>query len=381
MRIDALWQQRDVLVCVGTGGVGKTTVAAALAMAAAQGGRRVLVMTIDPSRRLAQSLGIDANHGDIAPIRQYDGGGSVHALVLDVQRTFDQLVTARAKNPAQAEAIMRNRIYQHFSASLAGSHEYAAVEKLWDAVHDARFDLVILDTPPAQNALDFLEAPARILQFLQGQALFDRVPGSSLAARVGRRLFDLGGGFVKNNVAKIAGSETLDDVLAFLRALSDMYDSFCERASGVETLLRSERCAFALVASTGAAQADAIARFEQDLSGFGITPCGYVLNRLQAMPVASSLRTADAMATLTHAAPVQALGAADREALSEAVTTLLSQARNDAQVLQALAQRERTRPVFALYEQAEEVDAPEAIERLAQWLRTQAAASSDEPHA
>ena len=371
--VQALWERRHVLVCVGTGGVGKTTVAAALAMAAAKQGRRVLVMTIDPSRRLAQNLGLSSDHDAPVQVPVPGATGSVHALVVDVQRTFDALIAARAKSPEQAQSIRQNRIYQHFSASLAGSHEYAAIEKLWDGVHDGRFDLVVLDTPPAQNALDFLEAPQRILQFLEGQALMENVPGASWAKRVSRRLFDLGGGLIKNNVAKIAGGETLDEVLAFLRALSDMYDSFTERAKGIEALLASDKCAFALIGGTAVTQQDAIVRFEHDLKRFHIEPHGYVLNRVRKVPIIGGQAEAAVMDTLRAQPAVAALNEAERNALCEAVEDELVHGRLDAEIVDACAKRARGRPVFVLYEREGDVDRPDALLRLGSELLGQRA--------
>ena len=411
-RLRELYLGRRVVVCVGTGGVGKTTVAASLALAAAGEGRRVLVMTIDPSLRLAQALGIDLSKGAHVAAATPIGtaGGSLTAQVLDVQATFDNIIRTRASSEAQAEAILRNRIYRHFSASMAGSHEYAAVEALWDASNDARYDLVVLDTPPSQHAVDFLEAPERILQFLSGNGLVERVPGGSAAKGLTRRLFDLGGSLVTRTVGKISGAETLQDVLSFLHALTDMYDSFKARAEGVGTLLRQPDVAFLLVGAPTPAQLAALGHFVGELTAHGIAPNGFVLNRMrpdpratgrddaslgredggQAMAEGGAGRAHDAgaaprskigvdanddaaadaayWAALDEAVAQQQLGAEVREELHQALREELARAGRDASYLAQLRQTVAPLPVWALEEMPVDADSRRGLTRLAQML-------------
>jgi anion-transporting ArsA/GET3 family ATPase len=331
-----LWHHRRVIVCVGTGGVGKTTVAAALALAAARAGRRVVVMTIDPSRRLAQALGLTETGRDLQPVTLDAGQGSLHALILDVQATFDAIITSRAPSKDSAERILKNRIYQHFSASMAGSHEYAAVEKLWDLSTDDRFDLVVLDTPPSQHALDFLDAPGRILRFLQGQNDAPDKP-QSMAQKMSRSLFNLGGSLVTRTVGRISGAETLGEITAFLQLLREMYDSFKTRAQDVEALLAADETAFTLVGGPSAAQIGALEQFATELARFKIRPAAWVINRVHPSPIANKQQPELAQA-------LRALRAAHPEApwlgdIENAIDIQMGLAARDAEQLQALGQR------------------------------------------
>lgn len=376
-----LFEGRRVVVCVGTGGVGKTTVAASLALAAAQAGRRVLVMTIDPSRRLAQALGIDpdAYAGGAAlsvapPVgEQISGGdaprGTLTARVLDVQRVFDDLVRARASSTEQAERIMNNRIYRHFSASMAGSHEYAAVEALYDAYHDDAYDLVVLDTPPSQNAVDFLEAPERILHFLQGNRFSERVPGAGAAKAISKRLFDLGGSLVTRAVSKVSGAETLQEVLGFLAALTDLYESFRARAEAVGALMLRPDVAFLLVGAPTPAQLSALGHFVGELTAHGIFAKGFVLNRVRPDPWADFSHPSQASAEAGRSALANAVdGALVRNELLAAADDEHARARRDAAFAHKLARTVAPVPVWALAERAREVDDRTALLQLAEAL-------------
>lgn len=375
----SLFEKRRVVVCVGTGGVGKTTVAAGLALAAAQAGRRVLVMTIDPSRRLAQALGIDLTAkaaGAPLPVVAPDGdpqsrAGSLTARVLDVQYVFDNLVRTRASSPAQAERIMNNRIYRHFSASMAGSHEYAAVEALYDAYHDDAYDLVVLDTPPSQNAVDFLEAPQRILHFLQGKGLADGVPGAGAAKAISKKLFDLGGSLVTRAVSKVSGAETLQEVLGFLHALTDLYDSFRARAEAVGKLLSRPDVAFVLVGAPSPAQLAALGHFVGELSAHKISPRGFVLNRVRPDPFADFSAADDARGA-GEAALTRAFAAPEQRAALQVCVDAASdehdRARRDAAFVGKLTRTVAPVPVWTLPERAGEADDRGALLQLAKEL-------------
>lgn len=373
----SLLEGRRVVVCVGTGGVGKTTVAAGLALAAAQAGRRVLVMTIDPSRRLAQALGIDPAAGAagaplevVAPTGDPQGrAGSLTARVLDVQYVFDNLVRTRASSPAQAERIMNNRIYRHFSASMAGSHEYAAVEALYDAYHDDAYDLVVLDTPPSQNAVDFLEAPQRILHFLQGKGLADGVPGAGAAKAISKKLFDLGGSLVTRAVSKVSGAETLQEVLGFLHALTDLYDSFRARAEAVGKLLSRPDVAFVLVGAPSPAQLAALGHFVGELSAHKISPRGFVLNRVRPDPYADFAGGPKGPGGAGEAALTEVFTAPEQRpalrACVEAANDEHARARRDAAFVGKLTRTVAPVPVWTLAERAGEADDRGALLQLA----------------
>jgi anion-transporting ArsA/GET3 family ATPase len=374
----SLWANRRVVVCVGTGGVGKTTVAAAMAVAAARSGRRVAVMTIDPSRRLSQALGLDAHNPTLQRVPlDKDGagpsGGSLHALMLDVQHTFDALIKARARTPAHAEAILQNRIYRHFSASLAGSHEYAAVEKLYDVYEDPAFDLVILDTPPSHHALDFLDAPGRILRFLQGQdaAGDDGNGGPSLAQRMGRKLFDLGGSLVTRTVGKISGAQTLQEVMSFLLSLKDMYASFNTRAAAVQALLQSDQVAFTLVGGPSPAQISALEQFANELGRFNIKPAAWVLNRMHPLFLAAEDRpyAAQRLAALQEAPAVLSEGC---QRLGDAIDEELAIASRDQEQLDKL---QRGHPGALIVRIEDAPQGADSLERLTGLSRTLAPSS------
>ena len=163
--IASLLEQSSLLVCAGAGGVGKTTTSAALALSAAQQGRRVVVVTIDPARRLADAMGISISH-EPTRIDRF-GAGELWAVMLDTRATFDDLVRSEARDEQQAQRILDNRFYQNLTGALSGTQEYMASEKLFQLHHDDRFDLVVVDTPPTRNALDFLNAPERLVHFLE----------------------------------------------------------------------------------------------------------------------------------------------------------------------------------------------------------------------
>ena len=288
---ETLWANRQVIVCGGTGGVGKTTASAALAMAAAVSGLRVLVMTIDPARRLAHALGLTSIDGDEHQVDAdlllpygVEMRGSLHAMMPDVKRTFDALIKRYAPSPERADSILQNRIYQHFSSALAGSHEYAAVEKLYEVHTSGKYDLIVLDTPPAQNALDFLDAPGRIIEFLESDALQWLKRPSALAGRLSMRVLGLGSSFLFKTVGKFAGVETLRELSEFLSSFSGMYDGFRERSQRVRALLRDAGLAFVLVGTTGDEPCRAMWRFSDTLAEAGLQTRGLIINRVRTPP-------------------------------------------------------------------------------------------------
>ena len=286
-----LWDDRRVLVCVGTGGVGKTTVAATIALAAAATGRRTLVMTIDPARRLANALGLQdlgkGEHEISAEVLKPFGiplQGELHVMMPDVKSTFDALVQRWAPDAAAAEKILGNRIYQHFSTALAGSHEYAAVEKLFEVYTAGKYDLIVLDTPPSQNAIDFLEAPGRILDFLDNDAVSWLLRPTLLAGKMSLRLLDLGGNFVLKALGRLAGTETLRELSEFLLGFQGMYDGFRDRSGRVKNLLSSPELAFVQITAPLPTQLPAMLRFRAELAAADLQVRGLVINRVRPLP-------------------------------------------------------------------------------------------------
>jgi len=250
-----LLAQRRIIVCVGTGGVGKTTVAAALAIAAARSGRRALVMTIDPARRLADALGVGELDNEARELsdqarRQLaiEGEGRLFAMMLDMKRTFDDLVDRFAEDEAAKQRVLDNRIYQHVSDALAGSGEYAAMEKVYEMAERSEFDVIVVDTPPSQHALDFLEAPQRLLEFLDSRLVQVLLHPAFAAGRFGFRLFQGATQRIFKLIERISGIAFLEDISEFLLAFEGMSEGFKVRANSVRELLLGPESAFVLIA-------------------------------------------------------------------------------------------------------------------------------------
>jgi anion-transporting ArsA/GET3 family ATPase len=278
---------RRVLVCVGSGGVGKTTVAAALGLGAALDGKRVLVCTIDPARRLASAMGLGALGNVEARVPDHafvEAGlrprGELFAMMLDVKRTWDDLVTRHAPDPARRDRILKNRLYHQMSAALAGSQEYMAMEKLHELSQDRDYDLIVLDTPPTSHALDFLDAPERILDFLGNDAARALLAPASGAGRLGLRLAQLGSGYIAKTLARFTGADMLRDLSEFLAGFQGMYEGFKERATAVRLLLARPTTGFVLVASPSPLSIDEALAFHDRLHAEGMPVAGLVANRV-----------------------------------------------------------------------------------------------------
>jgi anion-transporting ArsA/GET3 family ATPase len=282
--------KKRVLVCVGSGGVGKTTVAATLALRAAVEGRSSLVCTIDPAKRLANSLGLSAlgNTETQVPAKVLEGVGvkpkaSLHAMMLDMKQTWDELIT-RFAPPDQRERILSNRFYQSLSTALAGSQEYIALEKLWDLRRRSEYELIVLDTPPTAHALDFLDAPNRILDFLDNEAAKWLLTPALKAGKIGLSLFNLGSSYVLKTLSKLTGGETLQELSAFMLALSSMNEGFRERARGVRDLLKDEQTGFVLVTGPHQERLDEVTHFRTLLKQNQMEVLALVVNRVHPMP-------------------------------------------------------------------------------------------------
>jgi anion-transporting ArsA/GET3 family ATPase len=281
--MDALLRDPEVgiIVCCGSGGVGKTTTAAALALRAAEGGRKVVVLTIDPARRLAQSMGLSALDNTPRPVPDIDttAGGSLDAMMLDMKRTFDEVVEQHA-SPPKAAQILANPFYQAVSSSFAGTQEYMAMEKLGqlheDARRSARWDLIVVDTPPSRSALDFLDAPERLASLLDGR--FIRL--LMTPARGPARLFSAGLGVVTAALSKVLGAQLLRDAQTFVSAIDALFGGFRQRAERTFALLQADETAFIVVAAPESGALREAAYFVERLNKEHMPLAGLVLNRV-----------------------------------------------------------------------------------------------------
>jgi anion-transporting ArsA/GET3 family ATPase len=276
---------KRICIVAGSGGVGKTTTSAALAMGLAAQGRRVAVITIDPARRLADALGLDELGNEPAmvdPARlaghgiAFAEGGELWAMMLDAKRTFDELIARLAPDERTREDILGNRIYQELSSAVAGSQEFTAIAKLYDLDREGGFDVLVLDTPPSRNALDFLDAPDRLTQFFEGRALKVFLAPTGLAAKVMGR----GTSIVFGVLKRVTGVDLLSDLTGFFRALNGVIDGFKERARGVKELLDAPETTFLIVTSPQREAVDEAIFFRGKLREAGMRFGGLVVNRV-----------------------------------------------------------------------------------------------------
>ena len=275
-----------IVVCCGSGGVGKTTTAAALALRAAERGRRTVVLTIDPARRLAQSMGLrelDNSPREVAGVDTAKGG-SLDAMMLDMKRTFDEVVLAHAA-PDKAATILDNPFYQALSTSFAGTQEYMAMEKLGQLRAQNSWDLIVVDTPPSRSALDFLDAPARLGSFLDGRLIRVLTAPARAGGRVGFRVVQAGFGVFTNALTKVLGGDLLRDVQTFVGALDSMFGGFRERAEQTYALLQDPETSFVVVAAPEPDALREASYFVERLAGDGMPLAGLVLNRVHTSQV------------------------------------------------------------------------------------------------
>jgi anion-transporting ArsA/GET3 family ATPase len=275
-----LLDRQQLVVCVGSGGVGKTTTAAALGIAGAHRGRRTAVLTIDPARRLRDALGITTLDG--APHRVPLGRrtGSLHAMILDTKRTFDELIQRYAPTGAAAERVLTNRIYESVSTALAGSQEYMAMERLHALAGSGDYDLLVVDTPPTQHALDFLEAPERLTALLTSRAASILQNPSLILAREGSRLAQAALGAVLRGLERFTGFEMLREVAEFVGGLEEFSAGFQERAASVARFLRAPATSFVLVTTPETARIAETLAFHAELMRAGLPFAGFVVNRV-----------------------------------------------------------------------------------------------------
>ncbi len=330
--VDAVLDDPDtrIVVCCGSGGVGKTTTSAALALRAAERGRRVVVLTIDPARRLAQALGLEALDNEphaVAGVGAPDRG-SLSAMMLDMRRTFDEMVQSHAP-PDRAQKIIDNPFYQTISSSFSGTQEYMAMEKLGQLVATGNWDLVVVDTPPSRSALDFLDAPQRMSKFLDGRMIRLLASPARAGGRGIRKIVGAGFGLFAKAVGTILGGQMLADASAFVQAFDTMFGGFQERAQKTYALLRSPGTAFLVVAAPEPDALREAAYFTDRLAGEAMPLAGLVLNRTHPVLAPVSAARARTAAENVGGAGSQIAAAvlrlhADRVELSEREEHLLT---------------------------------------------------------
>ena len=274
-----LVREKKVIVCVGSGGVGKTTTSAAIALEAARMGKKVCVLTIDPAKRLANSLGLKALGNDERKVSVPGAGGELWAMMLDTKRTWDDLVARYAPDAATRERIFANHYYQQISSALAGSQEFMAMEKLEELAESGKYDLLVLDTPPTRHALDFLDAPKKMIGFMDESVLRLFLAPSVKAGKLGLGLLKTSGAWMFKVLEKITGFEVLREISDFIGSFGGMYGGFKERAAKVETMLRDDRSAFVLVTSPNPLTVDEAIYFFQKLKEYSLPFGGFVVNR------------------------------------------------------------------------------------------------------
>jgi anion-transporting ArsA/GET3 family ATPase len=305
-----------MVVCCGAGGVGKTTVSAGVGLGLARGGARVVVVTIDPAKRLATALGMEGLADDARPVPGSGGpgGGELWALQLDAKATFDRLVTREAPTPEARERILENRIYRHLSGAVAGAQDYMAVERLHELVDEGRWDAIVLDTPPSQNALDFLDAPARITRFIEGRALRLLLRPPVPGAGFGRRVIAAGSSTVFGLLERLTGAQLLRDLSDFLGAFDGMYDGFAARAKAISALLTSDEAGFVVVAAPDADAVGQAVALGRRLVHDGYPLSGLVLNRVHLLPPGGLARPEELAPALAAAGAAHPRSLAERAA-------------------------------------------------------------------
>ncbi|MEM6961500.1 MAG: ArsA-related P-loop ATPase [Myxococcota bacterium] len=312
MGLRSVLDNHRIVVCIGSGGVGKTTTAAALALDAALNGRRVLCLTIDPARRLANSLGLtemtsSEQRVETALFTRHGlkPQGSLSAMMLDAKRTFDELVIQYASSAAARDQILNNRLYQYVSASLAGTQEYMAMEKLHAVRQNQEWDLIVLDTPPTSNALDFLQAPERLVSAIDSGAMRWFLESFEGAKKTSLGLVGRGTGALLRGLSRFTGVDFLRQIAEFVTGLNDLFGGFRQRAEEVAKTLRTDEVTFVLVTSPAPLAVREAIFFEEKLRHAGMRRGGVVINGVHALlrePNASDEQLKGELQRLLHPA-------------------------------------------------------------------------------
>jgi anion-transporting ArsA/GET3 family ATPase len=336
-RLNTLLSDSRVLVAAGCGGVGKTTTAAALAIAAGRRGRKCAVLTIDPAKRLAQALGLETlNNTPQALPADLVGPGAVDAMMLEVGETFDDLIARLVPDPARRERLMANRLYQALANSLGGTHEYMAVERLFELSQSEKYDLVVVDTPPSVNALDFIDAPKRIAHFFSDKIARFFIRKGHEQKGLFQRIKDRAGEVALAVLGKALGEGFVEELQDFATAFQGLFAAFRQRGEAIEELLADPGTSFVVVTGADPVRVAEAMEFTDTLGRLGIEPHAFIANRVhQASGDTTVHVTATRLSELSAANPQWSqAGELDVEALAEAI--------NDAQRAQsALSRRDR----------------------------------------
>lgn len=355
--LEGLLQNKRIIICCGSGGVGKTTVSAALGVQAALLGKKVLALTVDPAKRLADSLGLTelGNQERRVPQESFqrwgrEPAGSLYAMMLDTKHTFDELIERYAPSRDVARNILNNTFYKNLSSAMAGSHEYLAMEKLYQLHLEGRYDLIVLDTPPTKHALDFLDAPNRVRDFFDRRIASWFLKPYLTMGRLGMGLVNRTAGNVLRLVERFTGAEFLHDVSEFVTGLGDSFDIFRSRAEEVIHVLRGEETTFLLVTGTDRQALEEATYFRDRIQEALLPFGGIIVNRFHTLPVSkeadpegeggtdpSDHRLPDALVTYLHGERDLPLTVARQ--LAENFDRCARLSRRDRKVLQAFVQR------------------------------------------
>src|SRR5277367_3880007 len=315
-----------IIVCCGSGGVGKTTTAAALGLRAAERGRHAVVLTVDPARRLAQSMGLSSLDNTPRPVpgaAAEEAGGTLHAMMLDMKRTFDEIVEAHS-DPDRAAQILANPFYQSLSSSFAGTQEYMAMEKLGQLRRSDEWDLIVVDTPPSRSALDFLDAPQRLGRFLDGR-LIRVLTAPVKAGRPFGRVLNAGLSMMTGAMTKVLGGQLLRDAQTFITAFDTMFGGFRERADATYRLLQAPGTSFLVVATPEPDALREASYFVERLAEERMPLAGLLLNRVHSagscrLTAAVSLGAAETLETMISNGPLAADSAAHDTVTAQTVS-------------------------------------------------------------
>lgn len=371
--VDALLDdpRTKIIVCCGSGGVGKTTTAAALGVRAAERGRDVVVLTVDPARRLAQSMGLSELDNNPRKIEiDGDDGGELHAMMLDMKRTFDEIVEAHA-DPDRAKQILANPFYQSLSSSLSGTQEYMAMEKLGQLHRSGAWDLIIVDTPPSRNALDFLDAPERMGRFLDGRFMKILAAPAKTGGRFGVKVISAGFGMFTGAINKVLGVQLLRDVQTFVAAFDTMFGGFRERAEKTFKLLQTPGTAFLVVAAPEPDALREASYFVERLAEERMPLAGLVVNRVHES-------AADGLSAARSQAAAETLEERGEHTLTAALLRLhtdrMQLAAREERLRDHFASTHPTVPVTAVPAQAEDVHDLEGLRQVGEDLAAPTAA-------
>jgi anion-transporting ArsA/GET3 family ATPase len=368
--LERLLQNSRLIVAVGSGGVGKTTTAAAIAIAAARRGRRCAVLTIDPARRLAQALGVENMGNEPKPLAaDLTAPGSCDAMMLHAPEALDDLIARLVPDEQRRERLYENRLYQVIARQLGGTHEYMAVERLYTLMDDKRYDLVVLDTPPTANALDFLDTPARIASFFSDKItrFFIRQKDDGQRGII-QRIRDRAGDIALQVLGKALGEGFVEELQDFATAFQGIFTAFQERGLAAEKILRDPQTSFIVVSGADPVRVAEAEEFSRTLQGLGITARAFVANRVHTSSSMDAQVHVDG--GVVNEALVGFAGDVDKLALSEALSRAqrlrAALARRDRVGLARLAEVGGKERLLVVPELTEEVEDRGAIEHLLQ---------------